>query len=259
MSTLVKDAMSKEFVTAKKTEKIGEIRKLILTAENRVIFILDKKRVEGVITESDIIRKECDDDKPCSSIMSSPVISIGTEHTLQEAAKYLTNNRIEQLPVISETGEMMGVVTSRDIVKDLIVEVKQPKLSPERAAIYLSMTNEREREDHWLQKCVEEGYRVVITQVGTTAEKLPIKLREATTVAAIARGVIKEDTREKIALSNAVRDAYIQLASINPGLGGGFKVAVVRGEGRITVAAFGKCGHALANGPNNLVMGFSII
>jgi len=259
MSTLVKDAMSRDFVTVKKTEKICEIRKIILTAENRVIFVLDKKRVEGVITESDIIRKECDDEKPCSSIMSSPVISVHSENTLQEAAKFLTNNRIEQLPVVTDAGEIIGVITSRDIVKDLIVENKQPKLSPERAAIYLAMTNEREREDHWLQKCIEEGYRSVITQVGTTAEKLPIKMREATTVAAIARGVIKEDTREKIALSNAVRDAYIQLASINPGLGGGFKVAVVRGDGRITVAAFGKCGHALANGPNNLVMGFSII
>lgn len=259
MGALVKDAMSKEFVVAKKTEKISEIKKLILTSESRVVLVVDKKRIEGIITESDLIRKEYENDKPCSQIMSSPVVTISPDATLQEAAKCLTNNRVEQLPVVSDSGEILGIITSHDVVKDLIVEVKQPKLSPERAAIYLAMTNEREREEHWLQKCVEEGYKVVITQVGTTAEKLPIKLREATIVAAIARGVIKEDTREKIALSNAVRDAYIQLASINPGLGGGFKVAVVRGEGRITVAAFGKCGHALANGPHNLVMGFSVI
>jgi len=258
MSTIVKDAMSKEFVTIKKTEKISEAKKMILTAESRALFVLDKKRVEGVITEGDFL-KEADDSKPCSGIMTTPIISVNQDHNLQEAAKLLTNNRIGQLPVINETGEMIGVVTERDIVKDLIVDTKQPKLSPERAAIYLAMTNEREKEEYWLEKSQEEGYKAVITQVGTTAEKLPIKMREATTVAAIARGVIKEDTREKVALSNAVRDAYIQLSSINPGLGGGFKISVVRGEGRITVAAFGKCGHALANGPNNLVMGFSII
>ncbi|MEZ7891388.1 MAG: HutP family protein [Candidatus Wallbacteria bacterium] len=258
MSVCVKDAMSKDFITVKKSEKISEVKKQMIMAGNRAIFVVDKKKVEGVITDSDMIKSR-DDDKACSTIMTSPLISITHDQNLQEAAKLLTNNRISQLPVLNELGEFVGVITERDIVKDLIVENKQPKLSPERAAIYLAMTNEREKEDYWLQKSQEEGYRAVITQVGTTAEKLPIKLREATTVAAIARGVIKEDTREKIALSNAVRDAYIQLSSINPGLGGGFKVAVVRGEGRITVAAFGKCGHALANGPNNLVMGFSII
>ncbi|HNY10151.1 MAG TPA: HutP family protein [Candidatus Wallbacteria bacterium] len=258
MSTNVKDAMSKEFVTIKKTEKITEAKKLMLTAESRALFVLDKKKVEGIITEGDFL-KEADDSKPCSCIMTTPIISVNQENNLQEAAKLITNNRIGRLPVLNETGEMIGVVTERDIVKDLVVDTKQPKLSPERAAIYLAMTNEREKEEYWLEKSQEEGYKAVITQVGTTAEKLPIKMREATTVAAIARGVIKEDTREKVALSNAVRDAYIQLSSINPGLGGGFKISVVRGEGRITVAAFGKCGHALANGPNNLVMGFSII
>jgi len=258
MSTSVKDAMSREFIIIKKGEAIAEAKKLLLTNDTRVIFVMDKKKVEGIITQGDFM-KDSDDSKPCSSIMSTPLISISQESNLQEGAKLLTNNRIGQLPVLNEVGELVGIITERDIVKDLVVDTKQPKLSPERAAIYLAMTNEREKEDYWLQKSQEEGYKAVITQVGTTAEKLPIKLREATTVAAIARGVIKEDTREKVALSNAVRDAYIQLSSINPGLGGGFKVAVVRGEGRITVAAFGKCGHALANGPNNLVMGFSII
>jgi len=46
---------------------------------------------------------------------------------------------------------------------------------------------------------------------------------------------------------------------INPGLGGGFKVAIVRGEGRIAVAAFGRCGHALSNGNEQIFMGSNII
>jgi acetoin utilization protein AcuB len=71
--------------------------------------------------------------------------------------------------------------------------------------------------------------------------------------------VIGEESREKISVSNAVRDAYMQLALINPGLGGGFKVSVVRGEGRVSVAVFGRFGHALADGPEQLAVGYSIV
>ena len=88
---------------------------------------------------------------------------------------------------------------------------------------------------------------------------MPVKLREAVIVAAIARSVIREDTREKYAVSLAVRDIYNQCYIINPGLGGGFKVAIVRGEGRVAVAAFGHCGHALSNGNEQIFMGSNII
>ncbi len=69
--------------------------------------------------------------------------------------------------------------------------------------------------------------KVQITQTGASAEKLPIKLRESSTVAAIAREVIEENPREKMAVSNAVKDAYSQLSLINPGLGGGFKIELL--------------------------------
>ncbi|MDP7422271.1 MAG: HutP family protein, partial [bacterium] len=66
-------------------------------------------------------------------------------------------------------------------------------------------------------------------------------------------------TEEKLAVSNAVRDVYAQLLRVHPGLGGGFKLSVVRGAHRVTVVAFGRCGHALANGPEQIILGYSII
>ncbi|SEM50465.1 HutP protein [Candidatus Frackibacter sp. WG12] len=65
--------------------------------------------------------------------------------------------------------------------------------------------------------------------------------------------------RDKLAISSAVKDAYTQLDLINPGLGGGFKVAIVRGEGRVAVAIFGKFGHALVDGPEQVAVGMSVI
>jgi len=163
------------------------------------------------------------------------------------------------LPVVNSADDVVGVVTYKDIVKDMVEEQSAETLTPESSVVFLAMTKDPEQEEYWLQKVTAKGFRAAITQVGATAEKLPIKLREATIVAAIARSVIREDAREKFSVSNAVRDIYSQLNIINPGLGGGFKIAVVRGEGRITVAAFGRCGHALANGNEQIFMGSNII
>ena len=44
------------------------------------------------------------------------------------------------------------------------------------------------------------------------------------------------------ALRDAIREIILQLKMISPGLGGGFKVGIVRGEGRVAVAAVGRCG-----------------
>ena len=259
MSKSLKDVYNCNFSAVTPDTSCYEARKYIFTLSNRSLWIVKGKKLKGVVTDGDFLLKEHENLDPVSKIMSSPVVTINVDSTLQEAAKILTNQKIYQLAVTNNSGEIIGELTERDIVKDLILDTNQPKLSVERAAIYLSMTNEREKEEYWQKKIDEEGFKCVVTQVGATADKLALKLREAAIVASIANEIIEENLEDKIALSSAVRDAYTQLSIINPGLGGGFKMAVVRKKRLIVVACFGRCGHALANGPNQLVLGFSTI
>ena len=42
-------------------------------------------------------------------------------------------------------------------------------------------------------------------------------------------------------------------------LPGDYKLAIVRGDGRLSVCAFGRCGHALANSSEQIFLGSSII
>ena len=90
------------------------------------------------------------------------------------------------------------------------------------------MSKDQDSERTWMIRIREQGYLPAVTQVGTSAEKLPLKLRESSIVAAIAHGVIKEDSREKIAVSGAIRDIVLQMDVISPGLGGGYKLGIAR-------------------------------
>jgi len=248
-------------VTVNCSETLFGLREIMILRQPECVLVLDAKRkVVGLLTPSQLATaNDADVDDSVERFMLKKFKAVNANAAVREAAALLSASEMEALPVLDNAEDLVGVVTYKDIVKDLVEDRSEQKLTPESAVIYLAMTRDPEQEEYWLQKVTSAGFRAAITQVGATAEKLPIKLREATIVAAIARSVIREDPREKFAVSNAVRDIYSQCNVINPGLGGGFKVAIVRGEGRIAVAAFGRCGHALANGNEQIFMGGNII
>lgn len=261
---LVKDIMSDNPITINPEATVFEAEKLMsLNKIGRLIVIKDDK-VIGMVSDGDLV-VEHELNASITRFMSKDIVAISLDTTVQEAAHYLSDNHIGGLPVLNDAHKLVGIVTADDIVSGYLKDeeneraMEKKTITPESSAIYLAMTRSREYEEYWLEKIKGYGYRGAITQTGASAEKLPIKLRESTTVAAIARGVISENSREKIAISNAVKDAYSQLALINPGLGGGFKIAIVRGEGHIAAAIFGKFGHALVDGPEQLTVGTSVI
>ncbi|GAB6099823.1 hypothetical protein JCM16358_17020 [Halanaerocella petrolearia] len=255
---LVEKIMTKQVVTVNPKTTVEESERLMNVNNIGRLIVIDNEEVLGIVTDGDLVQYH-DLDNSIEDIMETDLITIQNNKSIQEAAQVLSDHHIGGVPVLDAADKLVGIVTAEDIVSGYVKEESVEKLSPESSAIYLSMTRSREYEDYWLDKIKGYGYQAAITQTGANAENLPIKLRESTTVAAIARGVIRENSQEKIAVSNAVKDAYTQLNLVNPGLGGGFKVAIVRGKGRVSVAVFGKFGHALVDGPEQLAVGMSVI
>ncbi|MBM7624982.1 HutP family protein [Sporohalobacter salinus] len=256
---IVKDIMIEDVITVNQNATISEAERIMTVNDiGRLIVENDSGEVVGMITDGDLV-KERDFNLKAKEIMTTDLIEVYQTQSIQEVAQIVSDNKIGGVPVFNKEEELVGIVTVDDIVSGYMKEENTAKISPESSAIYLSMTRSREYENYWLDKIKGYGYKAAITQTGANSEDLPIKLRESATVAAIARKVIKERAKEKVAISNAVRDAYNQLNLINPGLGGGFKVAIVRGEGKVAVSVFGKFGHALVDGPDQIALGTSII
>lgn len=255
---LVRDMMQTYPAVVGRRATIEEARRLMLDNRQSRLVVMEEGRITGIVTDGDLF-KAPHAEALVETVMSANVVQIQETQTMREAGRLLLENDIDGLPVVNTEGQLVGLLISRDIVKGLQRDEDRTRLTIESSAIYLAMTRSREYEHYWLEKIQGYGYRASITQVGASPEKLAVKLRESTIAASIARGVISEEAREKIGVSNAVRDAYMQLALINPGLGGGFKVSAVRGEGRVSVAIFGRFGHALADGPEQLAVGYSII
>ena len=78
-------------------------------------------RISGIVTERDYLRRvtlegRADRDTAVHEIMSSPLIVISPDTTIEECMALMTEQRIRHLPV-AEHGNVVGVISIGDVVK----------------------------------------------------------------------------------------------------------------------------------------------
>ena len=101
---------------------------LKLMAEKNIgaVLVLDGERPVGILSERDyarqvILKGKTSKDTPVREIMTSKVVFVRPEQSIEECMALMTDKRIRHLPVIEE-GKLIGVVSIGDIVKAVISE-----------------------------------------------------------------------------------------------------------------------------------------
>ena len=99
-----------------------------LMADKRVgaLMVVDRNELVGVISERDyareiVLKDRVSRDTPVSAIMTQRVLYVRPQQTLEECMALMTEKHLRHLPVL-DNGRLVGVVSMRDVVKDLIAE-----------------------------------------------------------------------------------------------------------------------------------------
>jgi CBS domain-containing protein len=97
----------------------------LMAAKNiGAVLVLDGGRLLGIMSERDYARKvillgKTSKDTPVSEIMTSRVVYISADLTIQECMALMTEKRIRHLPVL-EGDQVIGVVTIGDVGRAII-------------------------------------------------------------------------------------------------------------------------------------------
>lgn len=131
---LIKEWMSSPAITIDPEETMPRAVNLMKEKGIRLLPVLQKGRLVGVLTESDIKRASPSDATlleihellyllarvKVQDIMNKNPVTIPVDFTVEEAAERLLEHGISGAPVVDDKGEVVGVITRADIFKVLI-------------------------------------------------------------------------------------------------------------------------------------------
>jgi CBS domain-containing protein len=102
-----------------------------LMAERSIgaVLVMQGAELKGILSERDYARKvvllgRSSSDTPSWQIMSSPVISVTPNDSIDTCMRLMTEKRIRHLPVC-ERGKVVGVLSIGDLVKAVIEEQRR--------------------------------------------------------------------------------------------------------------------------------------
>ncbi|WP_433291326.1 CBS domain-containing protein [Actinoplanes sp. CA-030573] len=113
-------------------------RLLAVLAEHKigaVIVSADGSRVDGIVSERDVVRALAARgaavlSEPVSRIHTVSVRSVSPEAPIEDVARLMTDHRFRHVPVL-ENGGLAGLVSIGDVVKNRIDELESERTSLE--------------------------------------------------------------------------------------------------------------------------------
>lgn len=132
----VRAIMAKRVVTVTMDDSLARVRDLFNEFHFHHLLVTQNRRLVGIISDRDMLKavspnigtlSEMDRDratlnKRAHQIMSRKLITAGTDTTVEAAAHLLLENRVSCLPIVTEDGQIEGVVTWRDLLHQYLLQ-----------------------------------------------------------------------------------------------------------------------------------------
>ena len=129
---LVKRVMSKKVVSVSvpgSREKVLDLmrkeNKAVMRKENKAVLPVvkeDDNKLVGVVTRSDLINNP--DEEQIAMLMSRNLIIASPDEDVKDVASRMIENNVRRVPVVNDDGELVGIITSFDIVSQALTKLE---------------------------------------------------------------------------------------------------------------------------------------
>jgi len=121
MNELVHTHMTKDVITLGPDNTLGEAREIMLKKRIHHLPILDGKTLVGMVTSWDFFKlgKSAEEyqSMPLKEIMTTKIATLDPDQHLGAVAEVLMEHLFHAVPIVNDKRELMGIVTSTDILR----------------------------------------------------------------------------------------------------------------------------------------------
>ncbi|MFB6189113.1 MAG: CBS domain-containing protein [Halapricum sp.] len=114
----VREAMTRDYVGVSESDSIVETAALLLDEDSDSAVVLRGQNPIGMVTARDLLSRlvEAGDEGTVADCMSTEVPEVPPEQSIEAAVDKLFARSVAQLLVVDSSGELLGILTQRDIV-----------------------------------------------------------------------------------------------------------------------------------------------
>nr|HID12846.1 CBS domain-containing protein [Anaerolineae bacterium] len=120
---LVRDIYHKGVIFCKPDTPLQEVVRVMADAEIHAIIVAEREGEPpvGVVSHTDAIAHYGEDLTAIQArdVMTSNVVGVPEDATVEEAAKKLLESHIHRLLVVSEDGKPLGILSTTDIIREM--------------------------------------------------------------------------------------------------------------------------------------------
>jgi len=118
----VEEVMTRGVLTIDSSKTVAEAAELMIQKEVGDVVVTENDSPRGIVTERDFVRRVIAKQRPLDTkitdVMTTPLITIAPDASINEAARKMVNNKIRRLPVIRDH-KLVGILVVSDFAKHL--------------------------------------------------------------------------------------------------------------------------------------------
>ncbi len=128
------DITVRDVVTISPESSIETVQDIMENESVSGLPVIENEKIVGIISKRDVRPfLKSDSKKLVKDIMTSDVVTIKESITSEEALDIAYENKVERLPVISEGGDLVGILT----IKDILNQDQHPNAAVDKNGKYL--------------------------------------------------------------------------------------------------------------------------
>lgn len=112
------DVYRKHVVTCGPDTTMAQAADLMHSEDDGLVVVVEHGKVLGVVSERDVVHvvaRGIDPEVPVTEMATKDVLTVRADDTLHDTARMMIDNGVRRFPVLSASGDLIGLVSMRDL------------------------------------------------------------------------------------------------------------------------------------------------